>query len=331
MDVSDITGSGYDVVKQVPVLRPGMHPGSLSLVALLKQCVMTRPNSEQRFSRRRPLLLAFPRPCFPMTEYYCTNSTWQRQLPSLNAGIASCLSWSVHRRGLVHPPSVCQSSTCATQLQSIVQPAAKCICTLTSADVGWCRQWNTYPLVSCRNYPAVCFLFLVHSLSCQRRPWSGCIYRQRPRCSYSCLANCVMLFRHTPPALSPLSIRHRRLLPFPGGVTCALKTRLRQLCPGRASSILAAAPPVCSQRCGSSDVAPKSLRSCIGRPCNSILAASTSMSRLQGRRHGISCAAWSHATIPEWSCLCCWPAWSSPTSLVIITSIDGSTIPAHNR
>ena len=39
MDVSDITGSGYDVVKQVPVLRPGMHPGSLSLVALLKQCV----------------------------------------------------------------------------------------------------------------------------------------------------------------------------------------------------------------------------------------------------------------------------------------------------
>ena len=39
MDVSDITGSGYDLVKQVPVLRPGMHPGSLSLVALLKQCV----------------------------------------------------------------------------------------------------------------------------------------------------------------------------------------------------------------------------------------------------------------------------------------------------
>jgi len=39
MDVSDITGSGYDVVKQVPVLRPEMHPGSLSLVALLKQCV----------------------------------------------------------------------------------------------------------------------------------------------------------------------------------------------------------------------------------------------------------------------------------------------------
>jgi len=37
MDVSDITGSGYDVVKQVPVLRPGMHPGSLSLVALLNK------------------------------------------------------------------------------------------------------------------------------------------------------------------------------------------------------------------------------------------------------------------------------------------------------
>jgi len=39
MDVSYITGSGYDVVKQVPVLRPGMHPGSLSLVPLLEQCV----------------------------------------------------------------------------------------------------------------------------------------------------------------------------------------------------------------------------------------------------------------------------------------------------
>ena len=39
MNVSNITGSSYDVVKQVPVLRPGMHSGSLSLVALLEQCV----------------------------------------------------------------------------------------------------------------------------------------------------------------------------------------------------------------------------------------------------------------------------------------------------
>ena len=74
-------------------------------------------------------------------------------------------------------------------------------------------------------------------------------------------ANCVTLFRRTPPALSPSSIRHRRLLPFPGGVACTLKTRLRQLCSGRASSILTEAPSVCSQGCGSSGVSPKSLRS----------------------------------------------------------------------
>jgi len=39
MNVSNITGSSYDVVKQVPVLRPGMHSGSLSPVVLLEQCV----------------------------------------------------------------------------------------------------------------------------------------------------------------------------------------------------------------------------------------------------------------------------------------------------
>ena len=75
--------------------------------------------------------------------------------------------------------------------------------------------------------------------------------------------------------------------------------RLRQLCPGRASSILTEAPSVCSQRCGSSGVSPKSLRSCLGRPCNSALAASTTTSRLQGGRHGISCVAWSRSTVPE--------------------------------
>ena len=38
------------------------------------------------------------------------------------------------------------------------------------------------------------------------------------------------------------SDRHdRRLLLFHGGVACALETRLRQLCPGLASSVLIAA------------------------------------------------------------------------------------------
>ena len=94
---------------------------------------------------------------------------------------------------------------------------------------------------------------------------------------------------------------------------------------------LPASPPVCSRRCGSSGVSPKSLRSCLGRRCNSILAASTTTSRLQGVRHDISCAAWSRATVPERSCSCRRPARSSPTSLVIITSTACSTIPAHNR
>ena len=113
---------------------------------------------------------------------------------------------------------------------------------------------------------------------------SYCIHRQRPRCDYSRSENCVMLFRRTPSASSPSSVRHRRLFAFPGGVARAHKTRLRQLCPGQASIIFTAAPPVCSQRCGSSGV---STKSCLGRPCNSTLAASTTTSRLQGGRHDI--------------------------------------------
>jgi len=93
---------------------------------------------------------------------------------------------------------------------------------------------------------------------------SYCIHRQRPRCSYSRSENCVMLFRRTPPASSHSSVRYRWLLAFPGGVARAHKTRLRQLCPGRASVIFTAAPPVCSQRCGSSGFSTKSLRSCLG-------------------------------------------------------------------
>ena len=56
---------------------------------------------------------------------------------------------------------------------------------------------------------------------------------------------------------------------------CALKTRLRQLRPGRTSCLCTAAPPVCFQRCGSSGILTTSLRPCHGRPCNSALAAST--------------------------------------------------------
>jgi len=85
-----------------------------------------------------------------------------------------------------------------------------------------------------------------------------------------------------------------RLLPFPGGVTCALKTRIWQLCPGQVSSILTVAPPVCFQCCSSSGVSSKSLQPCLRCPCNSTLAASTTTSRFQGGHHGISCCMVSH-------------------------------------
>jgi len=44
------------------------------------------------------------------------------------------------------------------------------------------------------------------------------------------------------------------------------------------------------------------------RSYSSTLAASTTACRLQGGCHGVSCASWSRATIPEWSCSCRWPA-----------------------
>ena len=54
-----------------------------------------------------------------------------------------------------------------------------------------------------------------------------------------------------------------------------------------------------SQRCGSSGVSTKSSRSCLGRPCNSTLAASTTTSRLQGGHHAISlcCTVSRHRTL----------------------------------
>ena len=77
--------------------------------------------------------------------------------------------------------------------------------------------------------------------------------------------------------------------------------------------------------CGSSDVLPTMSQTLLQ------LYIASAMSQLQGGCHGISCAAWSRASVPEWSCSCRRPARSSPTSLVIITSTACSTIPAHNR
>jgi len=103
-----------------------------------------------------------------------------------------------------------------------------------------------------------------------------------------------VMFRCAPPASLPPSLRHRLLLPFPGGVACALKTRLWQFCPDQACSICtlqghlqsvlnAAAPPLVS------------LRPCHGRPCNSALAASTTACSLQSGCHDVPRAARSRA------------------------------------
>jgi len=86
------------------------------------------------------------------------------------------------------------------------------------------------------------------------RPRHGSFHRQRSWNGHPRSHNRVPLFRCTLPASSPASLRHRRLLPFPGGVACAVKTRLWQFCTGRASSLPAGSPPVCSQRRAWSDV-----------------------------------------------------------------------------
>ena len=64
-------------------------------------------------------------------------------------------------------------------------------------------------------------------------------------------------------------------------------------------SICSSAPPAVLNAAARLVLDPKSLPSCLGHPCNSTLAASTTTSRLQGGRHGISCAAWFRATVPE--------------------------------
>jgi len=118
------------------------------------------------------------------------------------------------------------------------------------------------------------------------------------------------------------SIRHRQLLPLPGGVAGALKTRLRQLCPGLASSILTAAPPVCSQLCGSSGVSPKSLRSCLERP------ATLHWLRLAQRVDFKVAAPFRvlYGLAPPYL-----PGRRRLRSSSFISSTACSTIPAHNR
>ena len=143
---------------------------------------------------------------------------------------------------------------CRTQCHNVLTASLTGCARIASNSMPIRRSWfGACPLVCCCNYPAVCFLLLVHLFDLS---WPECIYRLRPQCGYLRSANCVILFRRTPPASS---IRHWRLLPFSGVVVYVLKTRLRQLCPGRASSVLTAAPSVCSKRCGSSVVLPKSL------------------------------------------------------------------------
>jgi len=135
--------------------------------------------------------------------------------------------------------------------------------------------------------------------SSQFRSRPRCLHRQRSRSGHPRLENCVTLLRCTPPASSPSSLRHRRLLSFTGCVACTLQARLRQFRPGRASGISTTATPVHSQRCSSSGVSSTPLGPCHRRPCNSELAASTTAGRLQGDCHGVSCITLSSTTLSE--------------------------------
>ena len=58
-----VTAPDNDVVNEVPVFGPGMHPRSLVHVKEIEKVfVMARPNSEQRESSQRPLLFMLPTP-----------------------------------------------------------------------------------------------------------------------------------------------------------------------------------------------------------------------------------------------------------------------------
>jgi len=104
---------------------------------------------------------------------------------------------------------------------------------------SWC---GARPAVSCRNYPAARFLLLVHSFVLSTpfvtwvHVWTTILVRPLTfgeRCHAASLHFVSFVtFVNT----SPIS--------FPGGVACALRTRLRQLRPGRTSGISTAATTV---------------------------------------------------------------------------------------
>jgi len=98
---------------------------------------------------------------------------------------------------------------------------------------GWCGALQNFPAVRC---PSLVRLFF---LSAPFETWECLSTMNYPRSE-----NRVTLLRCAPPTSSPSSIRHRWLLPFASAR--ALKTRLLQLCPGRASSLSTVAPPVSS-------------------------------------------------------------------------------------
>jgi len=138
-----------------------------------------------------------------------------------------------------------------------------------------------------------------------------------------------MLLRCAPPASSPSSLCHRRPLSFTGCVACTLQARLRQFRPGRASGISTTATPVHSQRCSSSGVSSMPLRPCHRRPCNPALAASTTVGRLQGGCHGVSCITQSSTTLSELASSRLRPTRSPLTSFFVVTAAACAAVPAH--
>jgi len=172
---------------------------------------------------------------------------------------------------------------CRTQCRSVSIASLTGCARIASNSMPIRRRWcGARPLVSCCNYPAVRCLLLVHSLVLTT-PFVTWVY-----------------------LLTTTSVR---LLTF-GELCHAVSRHSASFVTFVDTSPTTVSVPwwcrLCTQDLTTatlSDIAYKTLRSCLGRHCNSTLASSTTMSQLLRGRHGISCAAWFHSTMPEWSTL----------------------------
>ena len=65
--------------------------------------------------------------------------------------------------------------------------------------------------------------------------------------------------------------------------------------------------------------------------CSPLLAAFTTVGRLQSCIHGVLCTEWSVSAIPGSATLCCWSTWSSSSALVLVTSVPAYRLATVGR